>query len=130
VTDGEQTYPEQDMQSTDPRTDDLRESTQVLQGPESEPPVSFIRWVGELALMVALAFALAAGIRAWIVQPYVIPSGSMIPTIELQDRVIANKFIYRFTEPERGDIVVLDDSRPGPSTTLDQASGTRSRVRP
>jgi signal peptidase I len=33
----------------------------------------------------------------------------MIPTIEIQDRVIANKFIYRFTEPGRGDIVVLDD---------------------
>ncbi|MBN2247435.1 MAG: signal peptidase I [Coriobacteriia bacterium] len=74
-----------------------------------ERPVSFVRWLGELVLMVVLAFALAGAIRAWVVQPYVIPSGSMIPTIELQDRVIANKFIYRFTEPKRGDIVVLDD---------------------
>ena len=59
--------------------------------------------------MVVLAFILAAGIRTFVVQPYVIPSGSMIPTIELWDRVIANKFIYRFNDPEAGDVVVLDD---------------------
>lgn len=76
---------------------------------EGERPISFARWLLELVAMVALAFILAAGIRTFIVQPYVIPSGSMIPTIELQDRVIANKFIYRFTDPKRGDIVVLDD---------------------
>jgi signal peptidase I len=76
---------------------------------DEERPVSFLRWVAELVVMVALAFILAAGIRTFIVQPYVIPSGSMIPTIELQDRVIANKFVYRFSEPERGDIVVLED---------------------
>ena len=77
--------------------------------PAEERPVSFARWLGELVLMVALAFLLAGAIRTWVVQPYVLPTGSMIPTIELQDRVIANKFIYRFTEPKRGDIVVLDD---------------------
>lgn len=76
---------------------------------DGERPISFIRWLAELLGMVALAFVLAAAIRTFVVQPYVIPSGSMIPTIELQDRVIANKFIYRFTEPQRGDIVVLDD---------------------
>lgn len=71
--------------------------------------ISFARWLGELVAMVALALVLAAGIRTYVVQPYVIPSGSMVPTIELQDRVIANKFVYRFSEPKRGDIVVLDD---------------------
>lgn len=77
--------------------------------PEGERPVSFVRWVGELVVMVALAFLLASGIRAYVIQPYVIPTGSMEPTIEISDRVLANKFIYRFREPERGDVVVLDD---------------------
>ena len=36
-----------------------------------------------------------------------IPSGSMIPTLEIGDRVFVNKFIYRFTEPDRGDIIVF-----------------------
>lgn len=74
-----------------------------------EKPVSFGRWLAELVLMVGLAFLLASGIRTFIVQPYVVPTGSMIPTIEIQDRIIANKFIYRFGEPKAGDIVVLDD---------------------
>ena len=74
-----------------------------------ETPMSFARWLGELVLMVALAFILASGIRTFVIQPYVIPSGSMIPTIEIQDRVLANKFVYRFREPEAGEIVVLDD---------------------
>lgn len=76
---------------------------------EQERPVSFARWLGELVLMVALAFLLASGIRAYVIQPYVIPSSSMEPTIEISDRVLANKFIYRFEEPQVGDIVVLDD---------------------
>lgn len=70
---------------------------------------SFVRWLAELVLMVALAFVLASGIRTFVVQPYVIPSGSMIPTIELWDRVVANKFIYFFTDPKPGEVVVLDD---------------------
>jgi len=37
-----------------------------------------------------------------------IPSGSMIPTLEIGDRVLVNKFIYRFTEPSRGDIIVFE----------------------
>src|SRR4028118_390766 len=32
----------------------------------------------------------------------------MIPTLQINDRVLVNKFIYRFTEPERGDIVVFE----------------------
>lgn len=87
----------------------LREPLDDESPADTEAPVSFVRWLGELVLMVALAFILASGIRAFVVQPYVIPSGSMIPTIEIQDRVLANKFIYRFQEPRSGDIVVLDD---------------------
>jgi signal peptidase I len=74
-----------------------------------ERPVSFVRWLAELLLMVALAFLLASGIRTFVIQPYVIPSSSMEPTIAISDRVLANKFIYRFNDPQRGDIVVLDD---------------------
>lgn len=76
---------------------------------EADRPPSFIRWVGELVLMMAVAFVLALGIRTYVVMPYSIPSGSMIPTIEIGERVLANKFIYRFQDPQPGDIVVLDD---------------------
>lgn len=71
---------------------------------------SFGRWLLETVLLVALAFALAQGIKTFIVQPFVIPTGSMIPTIEIGDRVLADKLVYRFfREPQHGDIVVFDD---------------------
>lgn len=71
---------------------------------------SFGRWLVETVLLVALAFALAQGIKTFLVQPFVIPTGSMIPTIEIGDRVLADKLVYRFfREPRYGDIVVFDD---------------------
>lgn len=71
---------------------------------------SFGRWLVETVILVALAFALAQGIKAFLIQPFVIPTGSMIPTIEIGDRVLAEKVTYRWMrEPRRGEIVVFDD---------------------
>ena len=47
-------------------------------------------------------------LRPFVVEAYRIPSESMVPTLEIGDRILANKFIYRFSEPKRGDIVVFD----------------------
>lgn len=65
--------------------------------------------IGEFVLMVAAAFVLAFLIRTFVVEPYVVPSGSMIPTIEIADQVIVNKFVYRFRDPAYMDVVILDD---------------------
>lgn len=90
---------------------DLQPTNAPQSGSEPvEPEMSRTRWLIETAIMVALAFALAQGIKAYIVQPFVIPTGSMIPTIEIGDRVLAEKLTFRFTRPPRyGDIVVFDD---------------------
>ena len=56
---------------------------------------------------MALALGLALGIQAWIVKPYQIPSGSMEPTLHINQRVLVNRFIYHFTDPKIGDIVVF-----------------------
>lgn len=67
------------------------------------------RWIVETVVMVALAFALAQGIKTFVVQPFVIPTGSMEPTILVGDRVLAEKITYLFSPPSAGDIVVFDD---------------------
>jgi len=75
---------------------------------EGDQPQSTLRWLIETALLVALAFALAQGIKTFVVQPFVIPSGSMLPTIQLGERVIAEKLTYRFSHgPRAGEIVVF-----------------------
>jgi signal peptidase I len=60
-----------------------------------------------LVVIVALALALALGIQAWIVKPYQIPSESMEPTLDVGQRVLVNRFLYHFTDPSVGDIVVF-----------------------
>lgn len=63
----------------------------------------------EFLIILLVAFALVFGlVRPFIVEAFYIPSESMMPTLEVGDRVFVNKFIYRFAEPERGDIVVFE----------------------
>jgi signal peptidase I len=84
-------------------------------------------------LTIAGAVAVVVAIKAWVVNPYRIPSSSMEPTLhcarpglgceaQYSDRVLANRFIYHFGKPHRGDIVVFDT----PPRTLQEchAGGT------
>ncbi len=61
----------------------------------------------ELVLIVAVALGLALGIQAFLVKPYRIPSESMVPTLQIGQRVLVNRIGERFTHPEVGDIVVF-----------------------
>src|ERR671932_2903973 len=62
----------------------------------------------EYLIILLVSFALVFGfVRPFVMEAFWIPSGSMIPTLEIGDRVLVNKFIYDFTEPKRGDIIVF-----------------------
>ena len=75
--------------------------------------------VAELVLTAVVAFVLVFGfVRPYVVEAYRIPTESMVPTLEVGDRVLANKFVYRFTEPERRDIVVFDSIAEDDDQTL------------
>lgn len=62
-----------------------------------------VEWIK--AIVFALVLALI--IRGLIFEPMIVPTGSMIPTIEINDRILVNKFIYRFHVPDYNDIVVF-----------------------
>jgi len=68
---------------------------------------TFISQVKETLITIGIALVLALIIRAFILQTFYIPTGSMMPTIMPGDRVIALKFWYYFVPPKRGDIVVF-----------------------
>jgi len=57
-------------------------------------------------LLIAVAVALF--FRAEVVEARVIPTESMVPTVLVGDRILAEKIIYRFTGAQRGDIIVFD----------------------
>lgn len=66
-----------------------------------------LRWFLEVVVIVAAAFLLALLIQLLVVKPFVIPSVSMQPTLEMGDRVLVNRLVYHFRSPERGDIIVF-----------------------
>jgi signal peptidase I len=56
---------------------------------------------------IGLSAILAIGIRQFVAEARYIPSGSMLPTLQINDRLIVDKLSYRFNSPHRGDIVVF-----------------------
>ena len=64
--------------------------------------------LAEFLVILLIAFALVFGfVRPFVIEAFYIPSKSMVPTLEVGDRVFVNKFIYRFHEPKRDDIIVF-----------------------
>lgn len=68
------------------------------------PEKSVIRQYAE-AFIIAIVLALV--IRTFVVQAFKIPSGSMLPTLQIGDHILVNKFNYWFTDPQRDDIIVF-----------------------
>jgi len=64
-------------------------------------------FVKEWVEPVIIAVILALIIRTFVVQAFKIPTGSMRPTLIEGDRILVSKFIYKFKEPERGDVIVF-----------------------
>jgi signal peptidase I len=78
-------------------------------------------WRGVLDWLLTIggAIAIVLAIKAWVVNPYRIPTSSMEPTLHCarpgqgceartSDRVLANRFIYHLRDPRRGEIVVFN----------------------
>ena len=63
-------------------------------------------WV-ELILIVAGSLFMAWTIQALVIKPYLIPSGSMLPTLQIGERILAEKITYRFRDPDVGDVIVF-----------------------
>ncbi len=68
-----------------------------------------LSFLWELPILVLVALVVAVIIKTFLFQAFFIPSGSMIPTLEISDRVLVNKLAYEFGgEPNRGDVIVFD----------------------
>ncbi len=73
----------------------------------------------EILITLLIACALVFGfVRPFVAEAYRIPSESMVPTLGIGDRILANKFIYHIKAPERGDIIVFESVEGGDDETL------------
>ena len=57
---------------------------------------------------IVVAFVIAMIIRAFCLQAYKIPSGSMLTTLLIGDHILVNKLAYRFNDPKNGDVIVFE----------------------
>ncbi len=70
----------------------------------SKPRSSFWR---ELPILLGVAIVVAVLVRAFVLQTFFIPSESMEHTLNIDDRVLVNKLVYDFRDPQRGEIIVF-----------------------
>ena len=86
--------------------------TPGAEAPPDQPVArpSNARWIREAVIVVVVAVLVAVLLRAFVVQTFYIPSGSMEPTLQIGDRILVNKLSYHLHGVDRGDIVVF--SRP------------------
>ena len=83
-----------------------------MSGPSASAPEeersTVLLVVRELALLVVTALVIAVVVKSFVAQAFFIPSGSMLPQLQIDDRVVVSKISYRLHDPRRGDIVVFD----------------------
>ena len=83
-------------------------------GPEGLPPFavavepSRYQLVKEVPLLVLMAILIAFGVKTFVAQAFYIPSASMVPQLEVGDRVVVSKLAYDLHDPRRGDVIVFD----------------------
>jgi signal peptidase I len=102
-------------------TPNLPPSTTTAEIAPPKKPENF--WVETLKTL-GLSLVLALGTRQFVADARFIPSGSMEPTLQVDDRVMVDKVSYRFSKPQRGDVVVFE-----PTDALKAQGNTESFIK-
>jgi len=71
------------------------------------------RFIGSTPFLILVALVVAILVKTFVIQAFYIPSESMVPTLEVGDRVFVNKFVYDFGDIHRGDVIVFQNPNPG-----------------
>ena len=86
-------------------------ASQSVRGIDADPDVTGAGRPFSVLRLLVLVFAAAVVVslvRVFLVQTFVIPSGSMQPTLDVGDRVVVSRLDYRFGDVQRGDVIVFN----------------------
>lgn len=75
--------------------------------PEKEEKKSFLKEALDFCLPIIIALIVAIVLKTFVFANAQVPTGSMLNTIQLGDRVIASRIEYKFNDPERYDIIIF-----------------------
>lgn len=68
----------------------------------------YLLFIFELVKIAVIAFVIVAPIRYFLFQPFIVSGESMVPSFQSGDYLIVEELSYRFSQPQRGDVVVFD----------------------
>ena len=71
--------------------------------------VKFLKLLRDLVIIVVIALAVSYGLKHFLVRAFYIPSGSMMPTLQVDDRILVNQLVPNIQDVKRGDVVVFSD---------------------
>jgi signal peptidase I len=101
-------------------------SSRRVDGPAK--PASRRSTLIDYLVIAGIAIVLALVLQAFVVKPFRIPSPSMVPTLEPRDRVLVNRFIFHFHQPQGGDIIVFRYPRDPKLVFIKRVIGTPGDV--
>ncbi|MGN0070443.1 MAG: signal peptidase I [Atopobiaceae bacterium] len=84
----------------------------------------FLEWI----LVIAIAIGCALAFRTFVAEVYEVPSGSMLDTIQIGDRLVGEKVSYHFTSPKQGDIVTFIDPEDHTTTLIKRVIATAGQT--
>ncbi|HJU57748.1 MAG TPA: signal peptidase I [Actinomycetota bacterium] len=67
------------------------------------------RFIGSTPFLILVALGVAILVKSFVIQAFYIPSESMVPTLEVGDRVFVNKFLFDEGDINRGDVIVFEN---------------------
>ena len=82
----------------------------------------------DLLLTLACTLALVFFIRTFIAETYEVPSGSMLETIQIGDRLVGEKVSLHWRKPQPGDVVTFDDPDGSGVTLIKRVIATEGQV--
>lgn len=86
--------------------DMIEQTTEIPEEAGSEEPSGWAAF-WEFTKTLSLVVFVAVLIRLWLVQPFVVDGQSMEPALHNQEYILVDKVSYRFTPPNRGDVIVF-----------------------
>src|SRR6185503_8217769 len=78
------------------------------ESPNDESPARALgSFIWELIKVLVLALVIIVPLRVLIAEPFIVSGSSMVPNFHNREYLIVDKVTYRFTEPQRGDVIVF-----------------------
>lgn len=87
--------------------DEAHEAVEDVSAQTAKTGKTLIRWIVEWLGIILVALSAAFLIRAYVFQTFYIPSVSMVPTLQVGDRIIVSKLSTAFGDINRGDVIVF-----------------------